>query len=83
MTGEGVRNLERERVAITMACKFTRSGNAVSMIVCTDGASERAELNDMSELKRAMHCRRWEICNKCGEHEVCLSKRSELIEQGN
>lgn len=56
-----------------MACKFTRIG-AVSMIVCTDGASEKAEMNEMSELKKVMHCRRWEICKKCDEHEACKSK---------
>jgi len=60
-----------------MVCKFTRDGNAVSMIVCTDGASERAEMVEMNELKKAMHCRRWEICKKCGEHEECLSKKRE------
>ena len=60
-----------------MVCKFTRDGNAVSMIVCTDGASERAEMIEMNELKKSMHCRRWEICNKCDEHEVCLSKKRE------
>ena len=59
-----------------MACKFTRSGNAVSMIVCT----KETENNEMSELKKAMHCRRWEICKKCDAYEACLSKRSELIE---
>jgi len=60
---------------MTMTCKFTRNGNATSMIVCTDGASERAEMDDMSELKKAMHCRRWEICKKCDEHEICKSKK--------
>lgn len=59
-----------------MACKFTRSGNAVSMIVCT----KETENNEMSELKKANHCRRWEICKKCGDHADCKSKRSELIE---
>ena len=54
-----------------MACRFTRSGNAVSMIVCT----KETENNEMSELKKAMHCRRWEICNKCNDYEMCKSKK--------
>jgi len=54
-----------------MACKFTRSGNAVSMIVCT----KETENNEMSELKKATHCRRWEICKKCDAYKMCLSKK--------
>lgn len=57
-----------------MNCKFTRSGNAVSMIVCT----KETENNEMSELKKVMHCRRWEICKKCNEYEACLKKKEEV-----
>jgi len=51
--------------------RFTRNGNATSMIVCT----KETENNEMSELKKAMHCRRWEICKKCDDHEACKSKK--------
>jgi len=50
-----------------MDCKFTRSGNAVPMIVCT----KEPKNYEMAILKKTNRCRRWEVCNKCSDYETC------------
>lgn len=60
-----------------MACKFTVTADGARIIICSRGARQPDE---MGELKKAMVCRRWEICQKCDSYEVCqrvLAKRKE------
>jgi predicted RNA-binding Zn-ribbon protein involved in translation (DUF1610 family) len=57
-----------------MTCNFTQDEDGNLMIICTRGSKP----DEMSELKKAMVCRRWEICEKCESHETCqrvLAKR--------
>ena len=52
-----------------MACNFKFNENGVlQMIVCTRDSVGPSE---MQKLKRAMACRRWEICDKCKSYETC------------
>lgn len=60
-----------------MTCNFRRTDDGALMIVCTRGDHR----DEMSELKKAMACRRWEICEKCDSYEICqrvLAKRKEV-----
>jgi hypothetical protein len=57
-----------------LTCKFTITEDGARIILCTRGNKP----DEMSELKKAMACRRWEICEKCDSHETCrhvLAKR--------
>lgn len=59
-----------------MTCHFIIGEDGSRMIVCTRG--ERPD--EMTELKKAMTCRKWEICSKCESYETCqrvLAKRKE------
>lgn len=58
-----------------MACNFRRTEDGALMIVCT--RTSRGP-DEMTELKKAMVCRRWEICSKCESYKTCqkvLAKR--------
>lgn len=60
-----------------MTCNFRRTEDGALMIVCTRNSRVPDEL---TELKRAMACRKWEICSKCESYEICqrvLAKRKE------
>lgn len=48
------------------------------MIVCSRNSPGPDE---MTVLKKAMACRRWEICSKCDSYQTCqrvLAKREEV-----
>ena len=54
-----------------MTCHFQKdsSGNVIA-IYCT-----RSEEKDiMGELKKALICRKWDICQKCNSYMACLSE---------
>jgi hypothetical protein len=51
-----------------MTCNFRRDKDGTLMIVCTRDSVGPSE---MQKLKRAMACRRWEICDKCKSYETC------------
>lgn len=58
-----------------MTCHFIIGEDGSRMIVCTRGPQR----DEMGELKRAMACRKWEICSKCESYETCqrvLAKRT-------
>lgn len=59
-----------------MPCHFTLDEDGSTMIVC----SRRSPMDELPELKKAMVCRKWEICEKCESYETCqgvLAKRKE------
>ena len=59
-----------------MTCHFINDEDGSLMIVCTRGYAQ----NELHELKKAMSCRKWEICEKCESLKTCqgvLAKRKE------
>lgn len=52
-----------------MTCHFIKDEDGATMIVCTRGNKP----DEMSELKKAMVCRRWVICEKCESYSTCQS----------
>lgn len=60
-----------------MTCNFTHDEDGALMIVCSRNSRGPDE---MTQLKKAMVCRRWERCNKCESYGTCqrvLAKRKE------
>ena len=58
-----------------MTCNFRRDKDGALMIICSRDSEGPSE---MQKLKRAMVCRRWEICDKCDSYGTCkrvLEKR--------
>jgi len=63
-----------------MTCNYMVNELGVPMIVCS--RNNRGP-DEMEELKKAMACRRWEICSKCesyGIYQRVLAKRREETE---
>lgn len=54
-----------------MVCNFLKdsSGNILA-IFCT----RREARGIMGELRKAMVCRKWDICQKCESYMACLSE---------
>jgi len=50
-----------------MTCNFKYEEDGSLTIICTRGNKP----DETSELKKAMVCRRWEICKKCESYETC------------